>query len=284
MTEALPPSGSAPAIILEGGVGSGKTDILPELIACGLELFVIGTEPRFSETLFDAAKRRKIDTSKLHIATVAPSTTPFAQLIQTATQVGAMTYESLAGIKLGPNKAIAGLKPFVKLLTILSNFTEDSGKQWGPVDQFGPDKALAIDSLSGINVMAKDLMSGGKPTLAQGEWGVAMDQEEQLLLKLCSDLKCPFVLTAHTEREIDETTGGGFNTVGALGKKLAPKIPRFFSEVILCKRDGSEYWWSTMAPGYDLKKRVLPLQDKITPSFKPIIEAWRARQALGDSK
>lgn len=277
MTEqTLPPKGEAPAILLIGAPGGGKTWSLTTLIEAGLELFVIGTEPRFTESLYESAAKRRLDISKIHSATIPPVAASFSSMIQSAELIGKLSFEGLAQIK-------SGMKSdehhqFIKLLKTLANFTDEkTGESFGPVDQFGPERVVVVDSLSGINLMAKSLVVGAKPTASQGEWGVAMEAEENLINKLCSDLHCPFVLTAHVEREPNEITGGVTNQVGALGKKLAPKIPRFFSEVILCYRSADRYFWSTATDYYELKRRTLPLNDKIEPTFVPIVKAWHAR-------
>lgn len=270
-----------PAVLLEGEPGTGKSDSLATIIEAGLELFIVGTEPRFIESVLDSMKRRGISDkiNKLHYVTISPASASFTSMIATAKQVGMFSFEALTQIKLSPEKS--NYQQFVRLLETLANFKDDrTGQSFGSVDSWGSDKALVIDSLSGINIMAKDLMLGGKPTAAMGEWGVSMDLEEKLINKLCSDTKCLFVLTAHVEREVDELTGGTNVTIGALGRKLAPKIPRFFSEVVLTRREGTQFYWSTITPSYALKKRTLPLSDKIEPSFKSIIDAWRARREM----
>lgn len=259
-----------------GAPGSGKTDALTTIIEAGLELFVLGTEPRYIESLLDALKRRNLSVEKLHWATVEPVRIKFDAMIRNAKLVNSMSFETLSQIKSGMEKSEHA--QFIKVLENLNNFKCDrTGQTYGPVDSWGADRCIAIDSLSGLNIMAKDLVVGGKPTAAQGEWGVSMDLEERLINKLSADTRCMFVLTAHVEREPDELTGGSNVVVGALGRKLAPRIPRFFSEVVLARREADKYYWSTATPTYELKKRVLPLSDKIEPSFKPVIDAWRAR-------
>lgn len=267
-----------PAVLLMGEPGTGKTRSLITLMQCGLELFVLGTETRFRETLLDTITAMGLDRSKLHTKLISPARPSFATMASQAKLVNSMSYESLSEIKLMTGRE--QYSQFVELLNALSDFKDDeTGRSWGAVDAWTPDlnRAFCFDSLSGLNIMAKDNMTGGKPTAHQGEWGVAMDQEERLINKFTSDVKVPFVLTAHVEPEVNPITGGTNVQVGALGRKLAPKIPRFFSEVILTHRKGNDYLWSTNQQNYILKKRVLPLSDDIKPDFKPLIDAWRAR-------
>lgn len=139
---------------------------------------------------------------------------------------------------------------------------------------FGKNRAIVIDSMSGLAIMAMNLVAGSKPVKCVADWGIAIDNLERLITKLCVDVKCHFVLTAHLERETDEVTGGTTLMASTLGKKLAPKLPRFFSDVIHVKRTGTDFEWSTATSNVDLKARNLPLKDKIPPTFVPIIEAW----------
>lgn len=261
-----------------GEPGTGKTWSLVTLMECGLDLFVLGTESRFRESLVDAMKAKGIDRKKLKTRLVAPARPSFRVMREQAKLVNSMSYESLSEIKITAGRA--DFAQFVELLDNCEQFIdEETGTKWGAIDSWMPDmnRAFAFDSLSGLNIMVHDNMLGGKPTAHQGEWGVSMNQEERFINKLTSDVKVPFVLTAHVEREPNEISGGVNVQVGALGRKLAPKIPRFFSEVIHTHRLGNEYLWSTNTPQYILKKRVLPLSDKIPPSFKPLIDAWRNR-------
>jgi hypothetical protein len=258
-----------------GGPGSGKSYSLGTIIKGGLDLFVLGTEPGFEESIFESIRAQGLDRSKVHTKYIAPVRTSFTKLMENAKQINTLSYEALTKMSGSFNKQ--EYQQYWQLLLTLSNFKDDQGKEWGPVDDWKFDKALTIDSLSGLNIMVKDYCVGAKPAPHQGEWGMAMDQEERLLNKLTSDISCLFVLTAHVEREQNEVTGGSTNTVGAIGRKLAPKIPRFFSEVVHTRREGTNFFWSTATEMYDLKRRSLPLGDKIVPSFVPVIEAWRSR-------
>ena len=164
------------------------------------------------------------------------------------------------------------------VITSLSNFKDDrTGKTFGPVDDFNQSRVLWIDSLSGLNIMAMNLIAGSKPVKSPGDWGVAMDNLERLIQKLCTDLKCHVVLVGHMERESDEVTGGTSLMISTLGKKLAPKIPRFFSDVIHAKRNETKFTWSTTTPNADLKARNIAWADQMPPSFGPLIKMWRLR-------
>jgi len=264
-----------PAILLAGESGCGKTFSLSTLIEHNLELFVIVTEPTGLDSLIDAVISKGLPMEKLHWKQITPARQGFEDLQKMAEKIGGMTYDSLS--KLAP-QGDRRKSRFIELLSTLNNFVDDKdGKAYGSVDKFGPDTVLVIDSLSGLNLMAMDLAVGDKPTAHQGEWGVAMSALEKLLNSLSSGLKCTFVLTAHLERETDEITGGTKLMASALGRKLAPKLPRFFSEVVHAYRTDKEFFWSTSSTNVTTKRRVLPLGDKILPTFKPIVEGYTKR-------
>jgi hypothetical protein len=265
--------------LLIGPPGTGKTTSLVTFIEAGLDLFAIGTDPGFEEVILDAIRERNLPLDKFHYRYIAPASVDWDVMITQGRNISQFGYESLSTMKSGPGKG--RYNQFVELLTALSDFTDQrTGENFGPVDNFPPNCALAIDSLSGINVMAIDLILGGKVTAHQGEWGVAMAAEEKLILKLCGDLKCFFVLTAHIEKEPDIVSGVPITMVGALGKKLAPKLPRTFSDVILAQKEGDKFTWSTAAVNVDLKSRSLPIKDGLEPSFEQIVRVWKERNEM----
>jgi len=260
--------------LLMGGVGSGKTTALTTFIEAGLEVFIAITDPGGQESLIYAMDKKNLPMDKLHWNYVASASPSWDTLMKMAQLINIMGYKELSEIKQGIDKA--SYQQFMELITLASNFKcERTGKEYGPVDFWGPDRVFAHDSLSGINTMAYDLMVGAKPTAHRGEYGVAMNAEEKFIKKCCADLKCFYVLTAHVDREPDEVGLGTKIMVSALGSKLAPKLPKDFSDVVYSYREGADYYWSTMAPNVDLKHRLLPLLDKLDPSFQQVVTAWQ---------
>lgn len=269
----------APSVLLQGPPGTGKTHSLSSIMESGTELFYLCTEPNGLETLLDVMKKKSIPPSMLHYHVIEPNRPGFTHLLSMATKITQMGFDSLS--KLGPTSRDNA--QFLTLIATLGNFTDQRTNQsFGPVDKLPSDKAFALDSLSGVNIMSMDLTIGDKVTAHQGEWGIAMNMIDKLILSLTSNLKCLFILTAHIEPERDEITGGTKLMASTLGRRLAPRIPRFFSEVILTHQEGSTYLWSTSHPQIDLKHRALPLSGKIPPSFKPIIDNYKSRLAFID--
>lgn len=260
-----------PKILLIGPIGGGKTYSIRTLIEAGLKVGAVFTEPGM-EGVSD------IPTDKLAWHYIAPSAPDWKDMIDSAKQINTLPFKMLAELSDINKKKYT---EFIDLLNCLSNFKDDrTGTVLGPVDDWGHDRVLFLDSLSGINIMAMNLMVGSKPVKSMADWGVAMDNLERFITRLTTSLTCPVVLTAHPERETDEVAGGANIMASTLGKKLAPKIPRFFSDVIYVTRNKGDFYWSTSMTGADLKTRNLPLGEKLTPSFVPLFAEWRKRTGV----
>lgn len=246
--------------ILMGPIGTGKTTALRTVPEAGHQLLVLATEPGIEHIL---------DHGPLcHWHYVPPAAEDWHTLTDNAVKLNTMTIESLIKAPWPPRR---DYQQFIQLLRSCASFECDyCGKDFGPVDGL-TDGMFAIDGLSGLSKMSMDLIVGGKPIASQPEWGAAMGNIERLIMKLCGDTKCSFTLISHVEREVDEVTGGTRLMVSTLGRRLAPKIPKMFDEVVLCRRQGSNFYWSSIDNGVDLKVRRLPFRDDIVPDFAPLL-------------
>lgn len=272
-----------PADFLMGPPGSGKSTSLTTYIEAGLDLFVVITDPGGEEALLDAMERNNLPMDKLHYSYVACATASWDALMEVADIVNRLTYEGLSGVKIGASPEQH--RQYLSFLSTLANFKDDrTGEEFGAVEKFGADCAFAIDSLSGVNIMALDLKVGSKATAHEGEWGVAMRVEEKLMQKIVSDCRCFTCITAHVDKYFNESTGQLLQMPSFLGKKLAPKVPRLFSDIIMAVKDGAKFSWSTALEGADLKTRNLPIENGLAPSFVPVVEKWRARQEQASRK
>lgn len=272
----------APHTLIMGPPGSGKTTSAVTLAKKGIDVFVIITEPTGVDSLLDAWDREKVDINLLHYAVVPPVSGDWKAMGEMAQKIKLMNYEDLSKLKSGVGKEF--MNQFFKILNLCQNFTcERSQREFGDVTSWDANRALVMDSLSGLSTITMQTTVGLKPSPHQGEWGIAMSATEQFLLKLSSDCKCFFVLTAHVEKEPDEITGASNVTVSTLGRKLAPKIPRFFSEVIRARKDPSKsppFRWATMdSETMGLKNRALPASTDLPQDFGPIVDAYRRRVA-----
>jgi len=262
---------TAPNVMLLGSVGSGKTYSLRTLLASGVELFVIQTEP--SEVLDDLPR------DKVHINYIPAVPADFAAMAATAKNINTMSYEFLTK---STDANRGKYQQMVKVINLCQDFIDSrTGESFGDVTLWGEDRALVIDSLTGLSKMAMDLVVGGKPTKAMPDWGIAMDMIERLIDTLATNCNCWFILTGHLEPERDEVAGTIQMMPATLGKKLPPKLPRYFSDVVHCVRKGTEFYWSTATGNVDTKARNLPISDKLKPDFKQIKDAWLKRKEAG---
>jgi hypothetical protein len=253
-------------VLLMGASGTGKTHSIRTLVDAGLEVFVLFTEPGM-EVLAD------VPSDKLHWHYIPPASPDWADMLDSATKINKLSLKSLSEMSDINKSKYTG---FLDVLTSLSNFIDDrTGSAYGPVDSWDASRVIVVDSLSGLSIMAMNLIAGSKPVKSIADWGVSVDNLERLTTKLCVDTKCHFVLIAHLERETDEVTGGSSLTASTLGRKLGPKLPRFFSDVVHVKRDGAKFAWSTSTPNVETKARNVSISADLSPSFLPIITSWR---------
>lgn len=253
-------------VLLQGPIGTGKTS---SLLTVRAPLFVLATEPGIDKILFH--RGAGLVAPPCHWHYVPPAAEEWDTLQRNAVLLNTLSNDQL---QKQTNMNKAAYRQFIEVLNTCSDFRCDvCGESFGPVDQFPADSVFATDGLTGLSKMSMDLVVGGKPIASQPDWGAAMNNLERFLAKCCSDTKCTFVLIAHVDREVDEITGGTLIMPSTLGRKLAPKIPRFFDEVVLCRREGKEFFWSTSTNGVDLKSRRLPFGDELLPDFSTILDA-----------
>lgn len=256
-------------VLLMGGTGTGKTFSLRTLLEAGITPFVLFTEPGM-EVLSD------LPTTKCHWQYVPPVPVTMDSILDRATKVGTLTLESLAKLN---DTTRSQDNRFLKIVQAINNFRCDrTGETFGPAASWDQDRALIIDSLSGLSLAAMHNVTGNKPVASMADWGIAQSQLEQLINYCCLNIPTHFVLLSHTEREVDEVMGGQQIMASTLGRKLAPKLPRFFSDVILAKRDGTRFSWNTATANVDLKARNLPIAEGLPASFAPLIAARKARE------
>jgi hypothetical protein len=262
--------------LIEGPTGTGKTHVLGTISAQkDLEVFVLFTESGLESFLGFWTDRGLPVPPNVHWHVLGRASVDFNTLALTAERINQQTQESLHKMS-DVNRSQHN--QFIGLLKALADFPDDrTGRRFGPVDKWGPNSVLALDSLTGINPIALSLVVGGKPVKSQADWGIAQDQIEKLIRQLTDGCKCHFVLTAHVEREVDQVFGGVKVTVSTLGRALAPKLPPMFSDVILSVREGTKFSWSTANALADLKTRNLPLAESITPDFNQIFTKWLSR-------
>jgi hypothetical protein len=269
----------APSSLLMGPAGAGKTSSLATYAKAGIETFVLFTEPRGVDSLLDSAKRIGAPLEKLHWHTITAPPVGWGALKQMALTVRSMSYEDISKLKQGIEKS--KMTQLEMLLGQIENFTcERTGQKYGDVTTWDDRRAFVMDSMSGLNQLAMLCTIGYKPTAHEGEWGMAMNLEEQLMHKLTSDCKCYFTLITHIDREPDPITGASRVMPSALGRKLAPKLNKMFGDIVRARRTTDGFWWATVDSEADLKNRALPVSPQIVPSFEAFVLSHDARKKL----
>jgi hypothetical protein len=261
-------------VLLMGPAGTGKTHSIGTLVESGIEVFLLTFES--PDVLFGYwTDQGKEIPKNLHWHKMAAPKASFLELIDTATKINTMSFETLTKMS-DPNRG--KYNQFVQLLEVLNNFPDDrTGDKFGAVDTWDQTRALVIDGMSGINNAAMSLVVGGKPVKNMADWGIAQSVIMNLLRKLTEQCLCHLVILAHVERETDQIVGGNKISVSTLGKAIAGQIPSLFSDVILTVREGNAWTWDTANAQADVKTRSLPFAAKQSPDFRGIIEKWRSR-------
>ena len=277
MTDTTPSTILAPSplpgikVLLIGGSGSGKTFSLRTLIDAGITPMCIFTENSF-DVLGDT------DKTKLHWMYIPPSHGTVSTLLDAAKRVSTLTP---AQIQTTNDVTRSASNQFIPMLEALMNFKCDrTGETFGNVSTWGTDRCLVIDSLSGLTIAATKLAVGEKYAMTQPEYQIAMKTIENLINQICTGFHCHAVVTAHMEREVDEVNGGVKIYASTIGRKLAPVLPRNFTDVLLAKRLGAKFFWDSADPQADLKSRNAPISAELPPSFVPLVTRWKSRGGL----
>lgn len=257
-----------PKVMLLGDSNSGKTTAIRSLVAQGLEVFVLATEPGIEKILGD------VPSDKLHWHYLPP--TPFSPdtLAEQQQKIHTMSYEQMTKLVTSRNE----FRQMLDVMTLIKNFKcQRTGQTYGSIYSWDNKRAFVVDSMSGLTQMQLNAWLGTKITMGPPDYGITQKGLLNLVMSWCMALNCWFVLTAHTEKELNETTGAYQVMASTVGKALAPQLPKYFDEVIHTKRDGAKFSWSNITPNYLLKARMLPLSDALAPDFNELTRQWRTR-------
>jgi hypothetical protein len=261
-------------VMLMGPSGTGKTHAIGTLVDAGIEVFYFAYEAG-AETLLGYFTDRGLPIpDNLHICTVRAPSASFLEMADAVRYVNTLSFEGLIK-QVDPAKS--KYNQLEQFLRNFNNVVDDTGKAWGDVQTWDSSRALVIDGLTGLCDSAMKACIGGKFARDQKDWGLAQNIVEGILRKITSESRFHFILISHVERETDPNGGGLKLMASALGRALAPKLPAMFSDVILAKRIGRDFWWDTEDPAADLKTRNLPISAKIPPTFAAIVEKWKSR-------
>lgn len=279
MSEALPARLTGVKELLEGPSGTGKTYALATMVEwCALHnvtVHVLFTEQGLETLLGFWVDKGKPVPQNLYWHVMGSKTLSLGQITKAAENVGKLSYESITKMV---DADRSSNNAFHQILSACSNFKDDrTGKEFGAVDSWGPDKVFAIDGLTELSVAAMKMVIGSKPTASMPDYMVAQNNLMNFLRLLTQGCACHFVLIAHVSREKDEITGGIKLMTKAIGAAISGDIPPMFSDVIYCNREGSNFTWDTASAMVDVKTRNLPIKAGIIPDFGAIMDKWSAR-------
>jgi hypothetical protein len=261
-------------VLLMGPTGTGKTHSIGTLVDAGLQVRYFAFEAGAESLIGYWRDKGKEVPPNLSIFTVRAASASWGEMADAAKQVNQLSYDAL-------KKALdfnrSKYDQYEKFLRTFVKPISDDGEEFPPVDSWGTDTALVIDGMTGMGDAAMKAVIGGKFDKDQKDWGLAQNMVENTTRRLCDGCRCHFVLLSHVEKEADPLGGSSKITVSTLGAKLAPKIPAMFSDVILTKRIGRDFYWDTEDAMADLKTRNLPIAAKLPPTFAAILDRWKGR-------
>ena len=277
---------AGPNVLDNGESGTGKTYALGTLVDWAerqtpkVECFYLDIENSL-ETLLgywrtpvDGKPPRPVpEILHWHQTRVTPVT--LTQMLTAAKDTGDLSYELLTK-KQDPNRS--SNNAFFKILTAMADFKDDrTGKSFGPVDKFGPDRIFMLDSFTELSNAAAKMVIGSRPTMAPPDYGVAQNHLMNFLRLCTQGIPCTFIMTAHPSRDKDELTGMVRTSVRTVGTAIQPEIPPLFSDVIYSVREGNKFSWDTAAYGVVTKTRYLGYRAGITPDYGQIMDLWKRR-------
>ena len=269
-----------PKIVLMGLGGTGKTYSLGTLAdwceANKFELAILFTENSTETFLGYFRDKGKEPPPCIYWHQQITRPISLDTLIRTADTVGKLSYKAITEMQ---DSARGGdSNAFFKILQTCNAFIDDrTGKELGSVTNFPLSRIFVIDSLTELANAALKMVIGSKPTASLPDYGMAQNNLMNFLRLATQGIQCPFIVTAHVDRETDQITQSTKIMIKSIGRALATEIPTLFSDVIYTVREGSTFTWDTAAYGVDTKTRSLGYRSKIPPTFAPIFDLWAKR-------
>lgn len=268
--------------VLMGPPGTGKTAALATLALAGLETFVVFLEPGLESLVGRCVDPKPqgfgltAPPPNLHWHYLEAKQRGFGELEEMAQKIGKFDLKFLANYK---DTKRAEFNRFESLYNLLNNFVDQrTGQEFGSVDTWTNERVLCIDGTTGLTDAALEMMTGDKPVRDKPDYGVAQHAVMTLIRKLTQGCNCHVVLIAHVERMTDDVLGGIKLMPITPGKAISGTISTPFSDVILAKREGTNWYWDTADSTADLKTRNLSYQSKLPPDFAPLLAKWKARR------
>lgn len=256
-------------VLLQGEIGSGKTYCLHTLVKAGLDTFIISMEPGLEATLGDYL----CDRGPIHHHYIKPGEVSWEQIAKYAAL--ALTL-SLSQLIKTPDPSRASYDQYSQLLATCRNFRCDGcHKEYGRVEDWEDDRALAVDGLSGVTKAAKQMIIGARPVIGKEEYQPIQGYIEVFLDLMWSNTRCTAVLIAHTDMRQSEETGINQLTIDTAGPALVRKLIRKPDEIITTERnEKGEYTWNTLYSRQTVtKRRRLPESADLEPDFSQLFKS-----------
>jgi hypothetical protein len=264
-----------PNILLMGEGGTGKTYSIGTLVDRGLEVFYLALESGLESLLGYWSDRDKPVPENLHWHKLAPPKMSYKDFADQALRINTINLKTLAESP-DPNRHLHN--QWIALGGAMYDFPDDrTGKKFGPVDSWGPERVIVIDGMTGLCKAAMSAVTGSRPVWNPMDYQIGQKQVEGFLRMTCDNTRCWFILISHVEKEIDPVNGGLQLMVSGIGKALSPLVPPMFSDVVWCKREGTKWTWNTASSGVATKARNLPWADGLPQDFEQVYSRWQGR-------
>lgn len=264
--------------IVMGAPGTGKTTSIATLLKMGFKVYGLFTEQGVGNLLKACRSYgcTKEDMDRLYYAYIPPGGSSFSELasssktIQQATEFGKI-----------PTPSRRNFGQLIQCINLCNDFVDQHGVSHGSIDALDVDCVFFVDGMSNLAKMAMQLTVGMKPAKTLQDWGVAIDSLENFENQITT-IRASFVLLAHIEREVDETSKNIFITVATLGVKYPLRIGRNYHDVILTDNKKGVFSWATISRDCQLKFTYLPAAEQLEPTFEPLVCQWLADYGLVD--
>lgn len=211
-----------------------------------------------------------------HYIYIPPVGADWGAMRETLRNTNNLSYAGLCDMKGGIQKEKC--RQMLQVIEALNSFKcEHCNRDFGDISTWGTDRVFIFDHLSGLSEMSRQLTVGLRQVMTQGEYGVAMQNIYNLLTAIIRNSQCHIVVMAHIEMEKDEVSGLIYQMVQTLGRKLAPELPKEFSDVIRADKNGTSFFWTTVFNNMATKGTNLEVASSLKPSFELLFDGWIKR-------
>lgn len=265
--------------LVVGDAGNGKTHVIRTLLSHSILPLVLATEPgmralSLCETpgCSICASTEQFGPDAIPWAYVDSTAGDIDTLIKQANDVNTKTLKMLCNIEDNQRR---DYNQFGQVLQLTKEFVDHTGKSWGLVSKWNTDRAFVLDAATELGYMAMNMYVGRRPVYDKPDYQVAQRMVYNYLHLVTNSLRCHVVILGHPDKQYNEAAGVTTTTLQSVGQKLSPQLPRKFDDVIIAKRVGDKYSWSTAELNSEGKGRNLPVKAGMTPDFGQVVAGWK---------